>query len=163
MRALVGDVLARTPDAIVPWTGRQMAVEKFIPHLRNEYALHRWDVAGDDDASHALLGSLDLMEHSVGELGRILLVAGRKRDPDPDSEFHVILGAADQPDLHVSVAHGTASLCWTDERQTAARVQLDPGARHLFVWGRRPDQRGRVRSHVRQSDLARLQTLLAGY
>jgi hypothetical protein len=163
MRALVGDVLERTPGAVIPWTGRQMAVDKFIPHLRNEYALHRWDVAGDDDVSQALLGSLDLMKHSVGELGRILLVAGRKRDPEPDSDFHVILGAANQPDLRVSVEQGTASLSWTDERETAARLQLDPGARHLFIWGRRPDHRGRVRSHVRQSELARLQTLLAGY
>ena len=51
---------------------------KFIPHLRNEHALHRWDVAGDDETSRELLGALDLVDQSVGELGAILLVAGRK-------------------------------------------------------------------------------------
>jgi hypothetical protein len=163
MRVMVADVLERAPEAVIPWTGRKMAVAKFIPHLRNEHALHRWDIAGDDDVSQALLGSMELMEHSVGELGRILLVAGGKRDPEPESEFHVILGVLDQPDLHVRVEHGAAALGWTDESGTTARLDLDAGARHLFIWGRRPDHRGRVRSRVEQPDLARLQTLLAGY
>ena len=70
----------REPDAVLPWTGRHMAVAKFIPHLRNEHALHRWDVAGDDDISRQLLGGDDLVDHSVGELGRLLLIAGRKHD-----------------------------------------------------------------------------------
>jgi hypothetical protein len=163
MRVLVADVLDREPDAVIPWTGRRMAVEKFIPHLRNEHSLHRWDIAGDDDVGRALLGSMDLMDHSVGELGQILLVAGRKRDPEPDSEFHVVLGAPDQPDLHVTVEHGIAGLGWSHESDSAARLELDTDARHLFIWGRRPDHRGRVRSHVEQPALARLQTLLAGY
>jgi hypothetical protein len=91
MRRMVGEVLSREPDAIIPWTGRRMGVAKFIPHLRNEHALHRWDIAGDDEISRQLLGSMDLVGHSVGELGRILLAAGRRHDPDPDSGFHVRL------------------------------------------------------------------------
>jgi hypothetical protein len=91
------DVLDREPDAVIPWTGRRMAVAKFIPHLRNEHALHRWDIAGDDETSRQLLGDMDLVDHSVGELGRILLVAGRAHDPDPDSEFHVRLRAEQPP------------------------------------------------------------------
>lgn len=94
MRRLVADVLDREPEAVIPWTGRHMAVAKFVPHLRNEHALHRWDVAGDDDLSGRLLGSEDLIDHSVGELGRILLVAGRKHDPDLDAEFRVRLRRA---------------------------------------------------------------------
>ena len=35
MRRLVDDVLDREPDAVIPWTGRHMAVAKFIPHLRS--------------------------------------------------------------------------------------------------------------------------------
>jgi len=53
MRRLVEEVLDRDPDAVIPWTGRNMAVAKFIPHLRNEHVLHRWDVAGDDDVQRA--------------------------------------------------------------------------------------------------------------
>jgi len=40
---------------------------------------------------------------------------------------------------------------------------MDAAARTLFIWGRRPDQRGRVTSHMPAESLARTQALLAGY
>ncbi len=164
MRALVGDVLDRDPDAVIPWTGRHMAVSKFIPHLRNEHALHRWDVAGEDEISMRLLGSEDLVDHSVGELGQILLVAGRRHDPDPDSDFHVRLRSDGQRDLRVIVESGTARLAWAaDDAADERGIDLDPAARHVFIWGRRPDRHGRTYSHLPQPDLARLQALLSGY
>jgi hypothetical protein len=163
MRAVIADVLAREPEAVIPWTGRQMAVAKFIPHMRNEHALHRWDVAGDDSTSLALLAEPDLIEHSVGVLGAILLVAGRKHDPDPDSDFRVRLRSDGQPDLLVTVERGDATLVWADDERDEPSVELDPAARQLFIWGRRPDERGRLRSHLAQADLARLQALLSGY
>ncbi len=163
MRQIVADVLARDARAVIPWTGRQMAVAKFVPHLRNEHALHRWDVAGDDDLSRALLGSRELIDHSVGELGQILLVAGRKRDPDPDSDFRVRLRSAGQDDVRVLVNAGTASLAWAGDEADEPSIDLDRAARHVFIWGRRPDRRGQTRSHLSQPDLARLQALLSGY
>jgi hypothetical protein len=36
-----------------------MAVAKFIPHLRNEHALHGWELAGDDGIGASLLGAMD--------------------------------------------------------------------------------------------------------
>ena len=95
MRRIVAEVLDGEPDAVIPWTGRHMAVAKFVPHLRNEHALHRWDVAGEDDISRQLLGSDELVDHSVAELGQILLVAGWKHDPDPDTDFRVRLHSGD--------------------------------------------------------------------
>jgi hypothetical protein len=164
MRRLVDDVLDREPNAVIPWTGRHMAVATFIPHLRNEHALHRWDVAGDDETSAQLLGAMDLVDHSVGELGRILLVAGLHHDPNPDAEFHVRLRSPRQPDLRVVVEDGNAALMWADDQSAdEPDVDIDAGARHLLVWGRRPDHRDRLRSHLSQPDLARLQALLSGY
>jgi Mycothiol maleylpyruvate isomerase N-terminal domain len=163
MRRMVDDVLGREPEAVIPWTGRHMAVAKFIPHLRNEHALHRWDIAGDDDASGELLGNIELVDHSVSELGAILLAAGRQHDPEPDSDFHVRLRTAGQPDLRVVVDHASATLVWADDDADESAVDMDAGARQLFIWGRRPDHRGRLRSHLGQSQLARLQTLLSGY
>jgi hypothetical protein len=163
MRSLVDAVLDREPGAVIPWTGRHMAVAKFIPHLRNEHALHRWDIAGDDDTSAELLGDMDLVGHSVGELGAILLVAGRKHDPDPDSGFHVRLRAPGQPDLRVLVDEGRATLAWAQDGTDEPAVDMDAGARQLFIWGRRPDHRGRLRSHLSQPQLSRLQALLSGY
>ena len=163
MRSVVGEVLDREPGAVIPWTGRRMAVAKFVPHLRNEHALHRWDIAGDDDTSRALLGDDELVGHSVGELGRILLRAGRSHDPDPGRDFAVRLRSAGQRDLRVLVTGGDATLAWADDGADDPSVELDGAARHVFIWGRRPDQRGRVRSHLSQPDLARLQALLSGY
>lgn len=165
MRGVVDAVLGREPGAVIPWTGRHMAVAKFIPHLRNEHALHRWDIAGDDDTSAELLGSMDLVGHSVAELGRILLVAGRRHDPDPDSDFRVRLRAAGQPDLRVLVERGSAALAWAGDGDAEGEpaVEMDAGARQLFIWGRRPGHRGRVRSRLPRPQLARLQALLSGY
>jgi uncharacterized protein (TIGR03083 family) len=164
MRGLVDDVLAREPDAVIPWTGRQMAVAKFITHLRNEHALHRWDVVGDDDRSQQLLAESELTEHSVGELGRILLRAGREHDPSPDQDFHVRLRTDGQPDLDVTVEAGQATLVWpAGDTADVPAIELDAAARHLFIWGRRPDDRGRIRSELAQPELARLQVLLSGY
>jgi hypothetical protein len=134
MRTVVAAVLAREPDAAIAWTGRQMAVAKFIPHMRNEHALHRWDVAGDDPASLRLLADADLVEHSVGVLGEILLRAGRQHDPDPDTDFRVRLRSAGQPDLLVIVDHGEATLAWAEEHEEAELpakpgVELDAAAR----------------------------------
>ena len=163
MRHLVADVLDREPEAVIPWTGRHMAVAKFIPHLRNEHALHRWDVAGEDSISRQLLGSDDLIDHSVAELGQILLVAGRKRDPDPDTDFRVRLRSKGHRDLLVVVGAGTSTLAWADDSPNEPWVDIDPVARHVFIWGRRPDRHGQVRSHLSQPDLTRLQALLSGY
>ncbi|SDJ31944.1 Mycothiol maleylpyruvate isomerase N-terminal domain-containing protein [Frankineae bacterium MT45] len=167
MRSIVDDVLESDPDAVIPWTGRRMAVAKFIPHLRNEYALHRWDIAGDDEVSGRLLGDLDLVAHSVGELGRILLVAGRQHDPDAASDFNIRLRTPGQPDLRVVVEAGHAALVWGDDADDgsddAPALEIDAGARHLFIWGRRPDHRGRLLSQLHQPELARLQALLSGY
>jgi hypothetical protein len=48
MRTLVSDVQVN-PESVIPWTGRRMDVAKFIPHLRIEHALRRWDVVGDGE------------------------------------------------------------------------------------------------------------------
>ena len=114
MRLVIGEVLAKDPRAVIPWTGRQMAVAKFIPHLRNEFALHRWDIAGDDETSTVLLSQPELVEHAVGVLGEILLRRGAARDPDPGKELHVRLRSPSARDVRVSVrADWRDSSSWT--------------------------------------------------
>ena len=163
MRALVAGVLANNPESVIPWTGRQMAVAKFIPHLRNEHALHRWDIVGDDEVSSALLAQSDLTEHSVEVLGEILLKAGRRRDPHDDEEFCVRLRSKGERDLYVQVLNGVGALSWEHRSSDRPTIVCDAAARHLLIWGRRPDRRGRLHSELTQAELARLQTLLSGY
>ena len=163
MRTLVSEVLAVSPGSVIPWTGRQMSVAKFIPHLRNEHALHRWDIVGDDEVSNALLAQSDLTEHSVEVLGEILLRAGRRRDPHDDDEFCVRLRSKGERDLYVEVHSGVGALSWEHGAWDPPTIVCDAAARHLQIWGRRPDQRGRLHSGLTQAELARLQTLLSGY
>jgi uncharacterized protein (TIGR03083 family) len=65
-------VLMAEPDAVVPWTGRQMVVATFITHVRSELAIHRWDLIGDDDTSTKLLAQDELTVHAVEVLGPAL-------------------------------------------------------------------------------------------
>jgi hypothetical protein len=76
---------------------------------------------------------MDLVSHSGDELGRILLAAGRRHDPDPDAEFHVRLRAEGQPDLRVVVENGDATLAWASDDANEPSVDFD-GARQLFIW-----------------------------
>ncbi len=162
MRAHIAQVLAADPDTVIPWTGRQMAVVKFLPHLRNEFAIHRWDFAGDDEMSSRLLAQPELTGHAVEVLGEILLRRGRQHDPAPDEDFHVRLRSGDS-DLRVVVQAGRAYLQQAGEQADEPYIELDPAARTLFIWGRRPGGTGRIRSHLSQPALARLQALLSGY
>jgi hypothetical protein len=68
-----------------------------------------------------------------------------------------------QRDLRVVVEHGDAALVWAEDDAGEPSVEIEAPARQLFIWGRRPDRRGRLRSHLPQPQLARLQTLLSGY
>lgn len=163
MRGIVDQVVAREPEAVIPWTGRQMVVAKFVPHMRNEFSVHRWDFAGDGEIGPALLGQPDLTEHAVTVLGRLLVAAGAKQDPEPGSDFAVRLRAAGARDIRVVVEDGRAGLELTDEDADEPYAEMDAAARTLVIWGRRPDQRGRFRSHMPADLLARLQALLAGY
>jgi hypothetical protein len=147
MRAIIAQVLARESSAVIPWTGRQMQVAKFLPHLRNEFAIHRWDFIGDDDTGNRLLAQPELTDHAVGVLGEILLRRGRQHDPFPEQDFHVRLRSGDS-DLSVTVESGQARVHRADDQADEPHLELDAAARTLFIWGRRPDQRARIRSHL---------------
>jgi Mycothiol maleylpyruvate isomerase N-terminal domain len=163
MRSLIDQVLAREPGAVIPWTGRQMAVAKFIPHMRNEFALHRWDVTGDCDTSTELLAQPELTTHSVTVLGRLLVAYGATKDPQPREDFAVRLRSEGAQDVRVVAGNGQATLELPGEDADEPYAEVDPAARALVIWGRRPDQRGRFRSHMPTGMLARLQALLSGY
>lgn len=173
-REVVDQVLAGEPDAVIPWTGRRMAVAAFPTHLRNELALHRWDLVGDDDTGDELLAQPELTAHSVGVLGEILVRRGREHDPEPDRDLHVRLRTPGTPDLALEldgpsdpgseVGRAGLRLCADDDRpEDIPRLELDAAARVLVIWGRRPGRPGRVRSRMDQPTLARVHALLSGY
>lgn len=163
MRSLLDQVLEGQPTAVIPWTGRQMGVAKFVPHMRSEFALHRWDLVGDDETSQALLGQPELLEHAIGVLGPLLVRRGAQQDPCPGEDFAVRLRCDHRPDVRLVVADGQPALTLTDDHADEPFLDCQPAGRLLAVWGRRPDRRDQLRSHMPPATLARLQALLAGY
>lgn len=162
MRAVIGPVLTAEPGAVIAWTGRTMPVAKFLPHLRNEFAIHRWDFAGDDETSLELLAQPELTEHAIDVLGQLLTVRGAEHDPAPRADFDVRIRTPDRPDVRLVVESGQAAL-QIAEQDDGPYVELDAAARTLLIWGRRPGQRDRVRSYLDEPTLTRLLALLSGY
>lgn len=161
MRRLLDHVLRDDPEAVVPWTGRLMAVAKFATHMRNEFAVHRWDLLGDDEVSLRLLSQPELTDHTVSVLGRILLQRGLRRNGRPES-LRVRLRTEGRPDVLVSVGQDAESM--TMEPALGDRALIgDAAARYLVLWGRRPSDRSRLRVSLTPEELAGLGGVLAGY
>ncbi|WP_158271241.1 maleylpyruvate isomerase N-terminal domain-containing protein [Nocardia sp. MDA0666] len=163
LRGLLGDVLAIDRDAVIPWTGRRMPVAMFLPHLRSEFAVHRWDITGDDGIGDELLAQPELTSHAVRVLGPMLLASGVRRDPSPEQDFHVRLRSPGAPDIRLSVESGCAELGFAEAESDEPGLDLDAAARLLVLWGRRPERRDRIRSTLTPAQLTRLHALLAGY
>lgn len=166
----IDSVLATDPDAVVPWTRRQMVVASFVTHLRSELALHRWDLTGDDEESLRLLGHPELTDHAVSVLGRALLARGRQR-ADRAGPLVAALGSPGTTDVYVVAdAKGARLTREPPARREGSGVEPlepivvgDPGARLLLLWGRCPGDPRRLVAPGGATRLAAVQALLAGY
>jgi len=163
LRVHMGELLRRDPDAELGWTGRSVRAKGFLSHLRNECAVHRWDIVGDDETSYELLSQPDLLKHTTEFLGPIPLQArGIAAGAGSGHRASYRVRAPGQDDLVVGVQAGTQELRMTPPHGEAL-VEGDPAARHLFVWGRKATPFGRLRCNGDADELRRLQLLLAGY
>ena len=152
-------VLNKEPDAVVPWTGRQMVVKTFLTHLRSEFAIHRFDLIGDDEISKELLAQSDLTNHAVTVLGKALLLRGSN---PKFLGFRATIASPDASDVMVLVDAEGSRLMHTEELSEPA-VTGDSAARLLLLWGRKPDNPSRLQAPGGSEVLRQLQTLLAGY
>jgi len=157
--AALDAVLGAEPDAVVPWTGRQMVVATFVTHLRSELALHRFDLVGDDETSRSLLGQPELTDHAVAVLGRALVARGATAAP---AHFAAVIAAPGASDLAVVVDGDGPRLQRSDARLEPAVVG-DPAARLLLLWGRQPGDPRRLVAPGGVKVLGTLRSLLAGY
>lgn len=168
MTAAFDAALAIDPAFAVPEVGWGLPVAELVTHLRQDFAIHRWDLIGDDELGDQLLARPSLISHSVRLLADSLLRVGLQRDPAPGEPLTVRLRCPDEPDLVLTVRDGAGSLTLQqpgDDAETVAGqvIHCDPAARLLVLWGRRPNDARRVRSGLTPEILARTQTLLAGY
>jgi uncharacterized protein (TIGR03083 family) len=153
--------LERQPGAELTWTNRTVAVSGFLTHMRSEDTLHRWDLVGDDDSSHELLGQQDLLTHAVTFIGRPLLRRGR----DAGAAEHPLRGRVRSPerdDLIVDAHDGDAELA-VGPQEGSSDIEGDPAARLLLLWGRKPTPFSRLRATGDEAIVSQLQSLLAGY
>jgi uncharacterized protein (TIGR03083 family) len=156
--AALDAVLTVEPDAVVPWSGREMVVATFVTHLRSEFALHRFDLVGDDDTSITLLAQPELTDHAVAVLARALVSRGAR----PATNFTAAVAAPDTRDVIVVVDEGGPRLERGDVSLEPAVVG-DCAARLLLLWGRQPGDPRRLTAPGGVEALAALRSLLVGY
>ncbi len=156
-------MLDADPAAAVADVGWGLPVAELVTHMRQEFAIHRWDLVGDDELGAAILGRHDLIDHSVRLLGDSLLRNGLARDPRPHEPLRVRLRCPDDADLVLHVEAGQGSLAFADPDDAPNVIETDPAARLLLLWGRHPQGAHRLRSSLAPSDLGRLQEVLVGY
>jgi uncharacterized protein (TIGR03083 family) len=156
-------VLGRDPTAVVADVGWGLPIAELVTHMRQEFAIHRWDLVGDDDTGVEILGRADLIDHSVRLLGDSLLKNGLQRDPEPHKPFSVRLRCPGEQDLALDVVDGKGALSFRRAEDVPAVIETDAAARLLILWGRRPQDGRRVRSSLAPEELARLQSVLVGY
>lgn len=135
---LIEAVAALGPSHDVAFSGCRVDAASIGLHGRSEAALHRWDLAGDDDVSRELLSQPVLTAHSVGVLNGML----------EGSAEAVSVRAADigvgrygfaspsQPDV-VLVVDGKGARLELDSPCASPVCSADADVRLLALWGRR--------------------------
>lgn len=159
MSRAIDHVLLSEPGAVVPWTGRQMVVKTFLTHLRSEFAIHRFDLIGDDDIGNELLAQPELTSHAVTVLGKVLLARGSASKTSP---LHATIASPGATGVAVVVDDQGARLVHGEDSSEPSLIG-DPAARLLFLWGRRSGDPSRLRALAGPQVLSHLQKLLAGY
>lgn len=155
----------RSETATVPFIGWEMDAVTMITHVRSELALHRWDLAGDDELSVELLSQPEFAIHAVRSLNAFASLrenpTRRARAVGFGSDFAVRIRTVDQPDVMATVQNGIGRLKLVDPVDGPA-LFMDAAARVLMLWGRRPTQVHEVRSTLDVGDLSLLHTWMYG-
>lgn len=124
------------------WTAEEMQV-----HAGNEFAMHRWDMIGDDELIDPWLAPLHVTESAVKTLNTLKVL-----DEGPTfraeraglTSIRVVLRCPDQPDIALNVTSaGTAmfELSTGELFDGDVLVETDTANRVLTLWGRRSSDR----------------------
>lgn len=161
MRRASTEVLEQDPSARLRWTGRTVPAKGFRTHMRNEDALHRWDLVGDDEDSGMLLAQPELLEHALEFIGAPLWREGLRRGAG-DRALRAVVRADGHDDLRVIAGDGTAHVSVV-EPEGEATVLADAAARLLLLWGRKAMPFHRLRATGDEQDVRQVQLLFSGY
>ena len=128
----------------VPFAGTRLSASELVMHGRSEAAIHRWDLAGDDDVSDDLLGQPELTVHAVEVLNTMLGDSSEavttRTTAAAITKLRARFAAPGQLDV-VLVVDAAGARLELDEPRTMWCASTDPGARLLALWGRRSPTR----------------------
>jgi len=134
------DALVATPGLTVPFSGRRLSATDVTMHGRSEAALHRWDLAGDDETSEELLRQPELTLHAVGVLNTMLEASQEpvtvRTTAAAITELRANFAAPGHMDV-VLVVDGAGARLELDEPRARCSARAEPATRLLALWGRR--------------------------
>jgi uncharacterized protein (TIGR03083 family) len=133
---------AKGPDASYQFTGRPFTAAMALTHARSEAAIHRWDIAGDDETSKEVLAAPELTRHAVEILNTLPMLCeaplSRARVAQIDT-LRIVLRSPGQPDVVMDINPDRAHFELAENDQPAdgdAVVETDAAHRLLSIWGR---------------------------
>ncbi len=154
------ELLDREPAHVMPWSGRQMPTAMFRSHLRNEFALHRWDMIGSDDVSVGLLADPLLTTHTVRALAGPLLA---RATPMPEG-WSARLRSPRQPDVVIRATNSNGiSMTLEDQTNEPPTIDSEPDIRLLLLWNRFQPTRHRCTAPLGARQMLELRSVLRGY
>jgi Mycothiol maleylpyruvate isomerase N-terminal domain len=154
------DLLIREPAHVMPWSGRQMPTSMFRSHLRNEFALHRWDMIGSDDLSIQLLSDPSLTAHTVRALAGPLVA---RATPMPDG-WSARLRSAEQLDVVIRATNNSGlAMMLEAQNDEAPTLDTEPDIRLLLLWNRFQPTLRNCAAPKGTRQLTELRSVLLGY
>jgi uncharacterized protein (TIGR03083 family) len=164
MSAALAEELEQDQQRVVAGIGWGMPIRDVVLHIRQEFAVHRWDLVGDDAVGDALLGRSELIDHSVRILAESLLAPGVALDDGAGTPpWSVRIRAGDEPDLVVTGDGPRRTVELLPQHGQPADIRCDAAARLLLLWGRRPADASRVRSSLDVTAMRRVHRTLRGF
>jgi hypothetical protein len=128
------------PAPTVFFSGRNVSAAELTMHGRSEAALHRWDLAGDDETSNELLAQPELTAHAVAVLNTMVAGSGEsvtaRTTAAAITELRANFGSSGHLDVVLVVDRHGARLELAEPRGPWTAT-ADPATRLLALWGRR--------------------------
>lgn len=124
------------------WTAQEMGV-----HASNEFAMHRWDMIGDDELGDEFMSPLHVTQSAIKTLNSLEVLEERptaRAGRSGLTDTRIVLRCPDQPDIALSVddkGAGAFELSDGEPLHGDVLVETDTVNRLLTLWGRRSSAR----------------------
>lgn len=156
VREALGKIVERAGGALaalaakgvtVPFFERSWTAEELRLHAANDFAIHRWDLIGDDELTDVFLSPLHVTESAIKTLNTLTVLKERptfRAERAGLTDIRVVLRCPDQPDIALDVTPaGVAALELSagEPFDGDVLVETDTANRVLTLWGRRSSAR----------------------